>query len=158
MIKFIKLSEVNNVCEFNRYIEDAAEIEKLSFNDYWTEKTLCELLSLSYYDILIAEANGVVVGYCCYSFLYNEAEILRIAITPHCRGKGYGLNIMEYILKLLCNSGIDSVFLEVRVCNFAAINLYEKSGFKKISVRKNYYSNGDDAVIYQKIFEREQVR
>ena len=39
------------------------------------------------------------------------------------------------------------ITLEVASQNTIAIHLYEKMGFQKISIRKNYYRNGDDAII-----------
>ena len=44
----------------------------------------------------------------------------------------------------------DSVFLEVRAINTAAIKLYNKMGFKKSGLRKNYYharNNHEDAIV-----------
>jgi ribosomal-protein-alanine N-acetyltransferase len=40
--------------------------------------------------------------------------------------------------------------LEVRPSNLNAINLYIKSGFKQVSVRKAYYNNGEDAFLMYK--------
>jgi ribosomal protein S18 acetylase RimI-like enzyme len=42
------------------------------------------------------------------------------------------------------------IFLEVSDKNIHAIKLYERNGYEKISVRKNYYSDGSDAIIMQK--------
>jgi len=47
----------------------------------------------------------------------------------------------------------NSIFLETRASNLAAKNLYEKFGFKRIDIRKNYYKTFDgreDAIIYRK--------
>ena len=40
--------------------------------------------------------------------------------------------------------------LEVRNSNIPAQKLYEKHGFKQITIRKNYYDNSEDALIYEK--------
>ena len=61
--------------------------------------------------------------------------------------------------------GLRSITLEVRVSNLAAQALYEKYGFKKVGVRKRYYTdNNEDAYVmntdpigteeYQSRFER----
>ena len=48
--------------------------------------------------------------------------------------------------------------LEVRDSNIIAIKFYEKRGFKKISVRKNYYQDThEDAIIYEKIISNTEV-
>lgn len=41
------------------------------------------------------------------------------------------------------------LLLEVRSRNAGAIALYEKSGYEKIALRRNYYPD-DDAVIYRR--------
>ena len=47
---------------------------------------------------------------------------------------------------------IQDIFLEVRCNNVSAITFYEKTGFKKISTRKNYYADtSEDAYIYKKM-------
>ena len=46
------------------------------------------------------------------------------------------------------------IYLETRVDNTAAINLYEKHGFRRISIRKNYYKTStgrEDAIVFKKI-------
>ena len=44
------------------------------------------------------------------------------------------------------------ITLEVRIDNFSAIHLYQKFGFKSVSIRKNYY-NGIDGILMERKFE-----
>ena len=49
--------------------------------------------------------------------------------------------------------GCKKIFLEVRVSNSPAIELYNKTGFKRVSIRKNYYRLPDgreDALVMSK--------
>ena len=48
--------------------------------------------------------------------------------------------------------GAERIMLEVRASNASAITLYEKFGYVKISVRKRYYADGEDADIMEKKF------
>jgi len=73
--------------------------------------------------------------------VYDNTDILDIAVKNEYRKKGIGSLLLEEILKIKCGF----VTLEVRVHNINAIRLYEKHGFKTILKRPNYYSNGDDA-------------
>ena len=45
------------------------------------------------------------------------------------------------------------VILDVRVNNEKGLNFYKKNGFKQINVRKNYYLDGTDALVMEKIIE-----
>ena len=42
---------------------------------------------------------------------------------------------------------VTKIYLEVSSKNNNAINFYNKNGFNTESIRKSYYSNGDDALI-----------
>ncbi|MDU3153939.1 MAG: GNAT family N-acetyltransferase, partial [Anaerococcus hydrogenalis] len=66
-----------------------------------------------------------------------------------------GQKIASYMLEHLINSSrnlkISKIWLEVSTKNIPAINLYEKFGFEKIRLRKNYYSlTHEDAFIMLK--------
>jgi len=80
----------------------------------------------------------------------DECELLSIAVEPAERGKGLAKTLMEYCCNELAKLGVHKFFLEVRESNIAAISLYKKLGYKKISERKKYYANGEAAIIMQK--------
>jgi ribosomal-protein-alanine N-acetyltransferase len=54
------------------------------------------------------------------------------------RKQGIAANLVTYILEKLKNK-VKTCYLEVRVSNLPAINLYKKFGFKICNLRKNYY-------------------
>jgi len=52
--------------------------------------------------------------------------------------------------------GVATVLLEVRPSNFAAIRLYEKTGFQTIGVRPNYYpQTRETALVMSKSLKEE---
>jgi ribosomal-protein-alanine N-acetyltransferase len=55
--------------------------------------------------------------------------------------------LLDDFIKFCKFNGIEKIFLEVKDSNKVAIALYENFGFKKISQRKNYYSDGSNADI-----------
>ncbi|MBV1875754.1 MAG: ribosomal protein S18-alanine N-acetyltransferase, partial [Cycloclasticus sp.] len=90
------------------------------------------------------------IGYVILSIAVGEAHILNICLDPSYKGKGLGRKFLDEVLIIAKKKNAASVFLEVRPSNAAAINLYEKAGFKKIGQRKNYYpaENGkEDAIV-----------
>lgn len=88
-----------------------------------------------------------LVGYISTRYFIPQAEILNFYIDDDKRGKKYGLNLIQFALDYLKNIGVNSVSLEVRKSNQAAINLYNKVGFITKHVRINYYDNGEDALL-----------
>ena len=82
-----------------------------------------------------------ICGFISYSVIYDRAEIEYIAVSSEYFGKGISDKLFEEFL--LDISGCKNVSLEVSVKNKRAINFYLKHGFKKVSVRKNYYADAD---------------
>ena len=85
------------------------------------------------------------VGYISIWHDENKAQIESIVIND--KNKGYGQTLFKYALDYLKNYIIT---LEVRVSNKVAIHIYEKYGFKTVTIRKNYYSNHEDAYLMLK--------
>lgn len=90
---------------------------------------------------LVYLLDNTVVGYLYYSDIYDRIEINQIEVFDGYKRKGFGLSLLDYLIK----KG-KSITLEVKCDNEPAIRLYEKCGFKKVSVRKGYY-NGIDGIL-----------
>lgn len=81
----------------------------------------------------------------------GEAELLRIAVDPAHRGEGLGRTLLEACQQALAGEGIARCFLEVRVSNAAAIQLYRTCGWKPSGLRSGYYPDGEDAGLYSRL-------
>ena len=78
---------------------------------------------------------------------------MKIAVTPSQRRCGIGRALLLRFEGLCREGGCESLFLEVRAANTAAMGLYENLGYETIGCRKKYYSNPqDDALILRKSF------
>lgn len=105
--------------------------------------------------VLYTVENGNITGLICGFFAADEAEITSVAVSPEHRRKGIAAALMEEYFRTLPDV-VESIFLEVRESNSAAIGLYQKFGFQKISLRKNFYSFPDEnAVVMQKLLNKE---
>ena len=72
---------------------------------------------------------------------------MNIVVKKKFRCNGIGKKLLESLINLSKETNLDSLILEVNWKNEPAINLYKKSGFKRIGTRKKYYNNVDDAII-----------
>ena len=96
------------------------------------------------------EGKKVLLGYVLFS-LISEAEIYRIAVRPDMRRKGLGRSLLGEAERLLQELGCESIFLEVRDTNEAAVSLYSSEGFREIYMRRAYYRDPVcDALIMEK--------
>ena len=121
-------------------------------------KTLHNSLGLDFYtrDLInplanhyVYEFDNKVIGFVSSYFDGEIIEILNYCIDPEYQSKGFGTKLMEEFFKQ--NNAVSAI-LEVRSSNVKAIGLYQKFDFKTIRIRKEYYSNGEDALFMQKIF------
>lgn len=83
----------------------------------------------------------------------EEAELLRLAVSPETRRQGLARRLLEESESYLRSEGIATLHLEVRNSNQAARALYESMGWKPQHLRKAYYRDGEDALIYGKKLE-----
>lgn len=103
----------------------------------------------SEYYCLVEKEN--LLGYLGLHRFLDEASINMVYIAPPNRQRGLALSLVIFTIDQLAARGVKHLFLEVRVSNQAAINLYSKAGFIAITQRKNYYNHPvEDALIMQK--------
>ncbi len=79
----------------------------------------------------------------------GEAELLRIAVDPAHRGDGVGRALLAHCQLELAAEGLELLYLEVRVSNAAAIQLYRACGWKPCGLRSGYYPDGEDALLFR---------
>lgn len=124
------------------------EAEKTCFFDPWSAEMLEEELNnaLSVFYILLYKSEQI--GYFSYLHILDEAHILNVSILPAYQGQGHGNELMRSMLASGQELGCVAFTLEVREGNKRAISLYEKFGFKLVGIRKGYYLDGENALIY----------
>ena len=85
------------------------------------------------------ETTEKLLAVLCGRIMTDEAEILKLSVAQHAREKGIGCQLLDVALDYCKTKGVKNCFLELRTSNKAARKLYEKRGFSKIWMRKNYY-------------------
>ena len=97
----------------------------------------------------LAEVAGTLVGLVVVTHGGGDAELLNISVAPGYQRKGIGRCLLNHAIECVKDKA-DMLFLEVRVSNRKAIELYAKEGFFEVGQRKNYYptANGhEDALL-----------
>ena len=137
-----------NAVELENVIQTVANIEAMvQPDDAWNQKTLAELLEQESIRLLIAYAQTKeestsyreIIGYCLYQMTFEQAEVLRIGTNPKYQRQGIASKIVEKLHEVLQFNQVESLLLEVRADNTAAIALYEQQAFSIIHRRKGYY-------------------
>ena len=131
-------------------VDAVVTIEQASFSTPWCRDHFEHEISAPYSFPSVAEYNCTVVGYVCLMSLFEEAQILDIAVVPEQRGRGIAQLLMEHAVTVAREKEAELLALEVRASNRAAIALYERCGFVRTGIRLNYYEGRDDAVLMAK--------
>ena len=128
-----------------------AELEKVCFNDPWSESSIASELGNRLSLWLVAVDRDRVVGYVGSQSVLGETDMMNIAVAPDYRRQGIAEKLVTELISGLRQKGNHSLMLEVRVSNTSARQLYDKLGFEQVGLRKNYYRNPkEDAMILRK--------
>lgn len=158
MISIYKLDKTSTQDNASQQVlAQLAQIEfELFVHGAWSAAQINSLLGQPFNHIIYAtdELNQRLVGYCFYSHLFEEAEILRIGTCLDYQKQGVASQLLTAMVQICQVAGAERVLLEVREDNHAAIAFYQKHGFEQIAVRKNYYDNHDMTKTHALIMQR----
>ena len=130
------------------HVPQIAALERLCFSEPWSEKSIAALADDPKAIARVLVRDGKVAAYYSMYVVAGEGFVNNLAVAPDMRGRGVGNSLMQDMMYAASLSGVTAVTLEVRESNSAARALYEKFGFKCAGVRKNFYPDKENAVIY----------
>lgn len=122
-------------------IEFVVPIEQECFSEPWSEKSFLDAMENKNNIYVVAQKGSEIAGYCGIWGVSHEGQICNVAVKEKYRKNGIAYAMLSSALKESEQMGNSEFTLEVREGNEAAIALYEKLGFKKEGVRKNFYKN-----------------
>ena len=133
-------------------VHGVAELEKICFGPYaWSEEMLeHEIIDGNKHYTVAFKDDGEVIGYGGFIHVFDEGDIMDIAVHPKFRRQGVATAIINEFFDQSQFYDIKSFTLEVRDSNEAAKKLYEKMGFVCVGKRPGYYPDKEDACIYWK--------
>ena len=133
-------------------------LEKQCFSLPWTAEMLESQLKDALHEFIAAvDENGAVLGYVGMMYVLDEGYISNVAVSPAYRRQGIADALIDRLDAICASHGLSFVSLEVRAGNVPAVALYEKHGFARAGLRKNYYERPrEDALIMTKFFESRQ--
>ena len=121
-----------------------AMLEAACFPDPWPEDYIGRRLA----KLLVAEQDGAFLGYAALASVLDEGSLDSIAVTPEHRRRGVADALLDAAAAWGRQRGLRFITLEVRAGNGPAAALYEKHGFVRVGLRKNYYENPrEDAIL-----------
>jgi [ribosomal protein S18]-alanine N-acetyltransferase len=132
-------------------------IDRLAFKRPWSRTLYLDELSCDKAFSYAVKCNRAdqdltIIAYAFWRMVVTELHIVRIAVAPDFRSKGVATWLLQQCFKLAKQKkDFDSICIEVRPSNNAAIALYRKLGFYVIGTRPHYYpESGEDALVMRK--------
>jgi len=137
-------------------IDQIMNIEELCYEYPWPREVFEEEIDQDGVGIgMVAEEEGLVVGFLSGMTVADEFHLHNIAVHPDFRGRGIGRGLVEAIESYCRQEDFQRIHLEVREDNEAARQLYLSMGFEAAGTRKDYYGPGRDAHCYTKRIKAE---
>jgi len=130
-------------------LKDILLIESQNKVALWSLKNFQESLTAKDY-FKVVRFNDETVAFIIAKVMNHECEILNLGVEISMRKKKLASKLLNNLIDFSKARNIKQIFLEVRVSNTAAVNLYDKFKFNEIGCRPNYYitENGrEDALI-----------
>ncbi len=127
-------------------------IERGCYPHPWSARQFLDELENGAAEILVCEIEQQICGYICFWLIAGEMQILNIATAPQLRRSGVAAALLDQAFSRGQHAGLTAAWLEVRVGNGAAIELYRRNGFTASGIRKKYYRDGEDALLMVREF------
>lgn len=121
--------------------EQLFPVDRWSVEQFWSE------IAQRTRRYLVACEGEAITGYAGVFVLPPDADVQTIAVASDAQGSGLGAQLLAQLIDIAGDAGCHQLMLEVRSDNDAAIALYERFGFERISSRTDYYGPSIDAHI-----------
>lgn len=139
-------------------IKAVIDINEETLPEHYSDYFYYEILAEFPETFLVAELDGAIIGYVMcrieYGFshlrrlgLARKGHVVSVAVREQHRGKGVGTMLMNAAQEAMAAKASTEAYLEVRVTNAEAINLYQRLGYKSASRLEAYYKDGEAALV-----------
>ena len=125
-------------------------VEQLAYAKPWSSSNFVDSLNAGYQAQRLLAGN-TLLGYFVAMKGVDEVHLLNITVAPAFQRQGWAHVMLDALALWAQGQRADWLWLEVRVGNQRAIEVYEAQGFARVGLRKKYYPavNGlrEDAIV-----------
>ena len=137
---FLTLSEVDKIIA----------LYQTDFADGWNKEMLVSAFNTGRFACLGASDGERLIGVITYTKGIDTADLEGIVVKSEFRRQGVAKTLLAEMEKDVKKEKIPRILLEVREHNQNAVSFYLSNGFNQISIRKKYYSDGENALVLLK--------
>ncbi|MEW6506024.1 MAG: ribosomal protein S18-alanine N-acetyltransferase [Chloroflexota bacterium] len=142
-------------------LQKVMQINRACLPENYTDFFFVDLYRRFPETFMVAEADGEIVGYIMcrievglgsfgISGLLKKGHVVSVAVLPEHRRRGIGEALVKSAMEAMRQYHAKQCYLEVRVTNESAVQLYRKLGFEVTRTVHGYYADGEDAHVMTK--------
>jgi ribosomal-protein-alanine N-acetyltransferase len=130
------------------HLPEVAALEGQLFPvDPWSSEQFWQELAQPTRHYVVATDDSGVLGYAGAFISGADADVQTVGVRGERQGGGVATGLLGDLFAESRRRGATHMLLEVRSDNSAAIALYERLGFVRISERPRYYPDGCSALV-----------
>ncbi|GAA3987980.1 ribosomal protein S18-alanine N-acetyltransferase [Comamonas faecalis] len=125
-------------------------VEDSAYAHPWSRGNFIDAMAAGY-TIELLLAGETLLGYFVVMQGVDEGHLLNITVAPAYQRQGWAWVMLDALALWARARNAQALWLEVRVSNQRAQQIYEAHGYRRVGLRRNYYPAGDglreDAVV-----------
>lgn len=130
-------------------LESILDLDRMALSTKWSREHYLTYVNHANAIFNVLIIDGELVGFVLVLQGEEQSDLLQIAVCDSYRTRAFGSKLIESVLDHYSNK--HELFLEVDESNLTAIAFYYRLGFDKIGLRKAYYDNGNNALVFRKV-------
>lgn len=120
------------------------EIERACFDDPWTKEDLAQCNSKPSCVGMVAERDGVIVGFMMIEISRLEIDVINFAVDPAAQRSGIGSEMVAMLKSHLSPDRRKQVSVYVREANLDAQLFFRSQGFRVVEILDDFWDNCDE--------------
>lgn len=138
----------------SEWLEAVARVEKSAYEQPWSQGNFDDSVKAGYQAQVLSAGvhpNAELIAYFVAMKGVDEVHLLNITVAPDYQRQGWARVMLDALTIWARGDGAQWLWLEVRVGNPRAMQVYESHGYRRVGQRKAYYpaANGkrEDAIV-----------
>ena len=119
-------------------LEAVLAIEQTAYSHPWTQGNFRDALASGYW-MQCLRLQDELLGYVVAMEGVQETHLLNVTVAPAWQGQGWAHMMLDALSLWSRRMGAQWLWLEVRESNQRALQVYERYGFRRVGLRKDYY-------------------
>ena len=126
-------------------------VERSTYSFPWTRGNVIDSLASGYLAELLLDDSARLIGYFVAMVGVDEMHLLNLSVAPAHQRCGHARTLLDALEAHCRDLHLPTLWLEVRLSNARARQIYLRRGFAEVGLRRGYYPAGkgqrEDAIV-----------